>query len=126
MVIDVVVIVVVYRKHLILSITTYLQTLNKYGDTGTTLTCFRSYLSNRKNYIQIDEISKDFLHITCGVPQGSILGPLLFLKDVNCFHNAFKILMEVMFSDGTNLFLSHKNINTPVVNMNTELKNIAT
>ena len=45
--------------------------------------CFRSYLTNRTQRVKIDEIESESMNITCGVPQGSILGPLLFLCYVN-------------------------------------------
>ena len=102
-----------------------LKKLKFYGITDKNLAWFESYLSNRKQYIEISENSKtDLKYLTCDVPQGSILGPLLFLVYVNDLSNTSRLLDPIMFSDDTNLFLNHKDIKHLYTVVNNELLNI--
>ena len=88
-----------------------LKKLELYGVTDQNHSSFENYLSNRKQFIQINnEESIELETITRGVPQGSILGPLLFLLYVNDLKNASHLLDPIMFTDDTNLFPTHKDI----------------
>ena len=87
-----------------------LKKLSLYGVKGKSLEWFESYLSERKQYKEVEGQKTSFLNITCGVSQGSILGPLLFLLYINDLCKASNIITPIMFADDTNLFYSNKNI----------------
>lgn len=87
-----------------------LNKLNFYGIRGTINKWFSSYLSNRNQYVQIDDKKSDVQQIVCGVPQGSILGPLLYLiyvNDISMSTNAHIL----SFADDTSMYISDHNIN---------------
>ena len=72
------------------------------------------------NNLSFNNKNTNFANIACGIPQGSILGPLLFLIYVNNLCNASDIL-DPMFADDANLFFSHRNISTLLLTVNNEL-----
>ena len=102
-----------------------LRKLELYGITDRSYAWIKTYIPNRLHYIQIDENSgTEFCVVKCGVPQGSILGPLLFLLYVNDLKNASSVLDPIMFADDTNLFYTHSNIRKLFLTMNEELASI--
>ena len=100
--------------------------LSYYGIKSTYINWFKSYLTNRKQYITCKDLNSKTQYITCGVPQGSILGPLLFLLYVNDLKNVSQILKPIMFADDTNFFYTHKNIKNLFETVNKELKSVQT
>ena len=66
-----------------------LRKMEHYGIRGVALEWFRSYLSNRKQYVYLNGEPSQLENITCGVPQGSVLGPLLFLIYINDLPHIF-------------------------------------
>ena len=85
-----------------------LSILNQYGIRGTALQLIESYLTDREYCVQINDTSSDVNHIRHGVPQGSILGPLLFLLYINDISNSPPLLKFYLYADGTAIFLSNK------------------
>ena len=101
-----------------------LKKLEMYGIKGNNLKWFCSYLEHRKQFIKFDNQHTNFEVLQCGVPQGSILGPLLFLVFVNDLKNSTKLLEPIMFADDTNLFYTNNNIKTLFEIANLELQNV--
>ena len=101
-----------------------LSKLYKYGIRGTPLEWFKDYLTNRQQYVRIGNIDSEKLNITCGVPQGSTLGPVLFLLYINDMPNCAKKLSFLIFADDTNVFYSGKSIDDVENVMNEELERI--
>ena len=85
-----------------------LQKLHHYGIRGTAFMWFKSYLSCRYQYVTYNSTESSKTLIKCGVPQGSILGPLLFLVYINDLANVCKTSMPLLFADDTNLFFLWK------------------
>ena len=83
-----------------------LKKLNCYGVDDRALAWFRSYLEDRQQVCYVNGVTSSMARITCGVPQGSILGPLLFLLYVNDFPKSLDYGMARLFADDTNLTFS--------------------
>ena len=101
-----------------------LYKLNVYGVRGHALQWFTSYLSNRKQLVKVNDCNSDYVTINTGVPQGSILGPLLFLIYVNDLTRSSQIASFILYADDTNLFFSDKDVNSLIQKANTELEKV--
>ena len=86
--------------------TLLIDELDYYGIRGIAQEWLNSYLKGRKHFVQIDECASIILYVTCGVPQGSILGPKLFILYKNDICNASTSLKFILFADDTNVFYS--------------------
>ena len=96
--------------------------LNYYGIRGSANKLLKSYLTNRKQYVSVNGFDSYASNITCGVPQGSSLGPLLFLIYINDFRLCLKKTEAGHFADDTFIMYSNRNIKTIETVMNYELK----
>ena len=102
-----------------------LEKLSFYGIRGVANTWLKSYLTNHRQFCTYNEVKSDYGTINCGVPQGSILGPLLFLIYINDLGNISEFIKLVMFADDSNLFVSGKNLDTLQQQVNTALSDIS-
>ena len=72
--------------------------------------------------MSINNVNTNLLPVACGVPQGSILGPLLIILFIKDIAGVSDLAELIMFADNTNLFFKHANINQLFVNVNDELQ----
>ena len=82
---------------------------------------FRSYLSNRKQKVLANGVYSTSLHITQGVPQGSVLGPLFYISYANDLAKSFKHCKVVQYADDTALYISGVNFGSSVQKMQKDL-----
>ena len=101
-----------------------LKKLYHYGIRGNLNKWYENYLADRSHYVLFNVKTSDIRNVNCGVPQGSILGPLLFILYINDFSNVSDILLYVLFADDTNVFLNGKDINILINAMQLELSKL--
>ena len=95
--------------------------LEFYGIRGIALDWIRNYLSDRSQYVEYNNDTSKMKTVTCGVPQGSILGPLLFFLYVNDIYLVSSCLYSIVFADDTNVILNGKDTDVLSKMMNKKL-----
>ena len=99
-----------------------LKKMEHYGIRGLCNSFFASYLSDRKQYVHCNNVNSSILDMVCGVPQGSVLGPTLFLIYINDMINCIKYSKLQLFADDTITSLSGKNLHVLFDLLKQELK----
>ena len=102
-----------------------LSKLEHFGIRGVALQWFADYLNNRYQFTSIKGCDSDRLNIKHGVPQGSILGPLLFLFYINDLHYSSSILSFTLFADDTTIFYSSPQLSSLINTLNIELAQVS-
>ena len=101
-----------------------LAKLSHYGIHGVSNDWFTSYLSNLSQYVSINGYNSGLAAINCGVPQGSVLGPLLFLLYIDDLNQAIKFCKVHHFADDTNLLCLGNSVKKLNKLVNADLKRL--
>ena len=101
-----------------------IKKLAHYGINGTPLEWFKSYLTGRSQYVELDGVSSNVLFLSTGVPQGSILGPLLFLIYMNDIPHCAKYFNFILYADDTTLSNTIQIPSMSPLNINDELAKV--
>ena len=102
-----------------------LAKLHTYGIRGAAHTLIKSYLKNRKQFVQVQNVCSSYTEVICGVPQGSILGPLLFIVYINDLAKVSELIKLILFADDSSTHAAHSELENLQSIMTTELEKIA-
>ena len=97
------------------------HTIDVFLDLKKAFDTVRHYLQDRKQYVVIDGVTFNEATMSCGVPQGSVLGPLLFLFFINDAPRGFRYLLTILFADDTTLQMSNQDAKTLFEKVNSAL-----
>ena len=103
-----------------------LRKLYAYGIRGILLKWFESYLSDRSQYVIYDGVESEIRPVECGVPQGSILGPLLFIISMNDICNVSDLMFAIMYADDTCFLMNGTDLHKLIKQLNVELDSLCT
>ena len=98
-----------------------LHKLSHYGMKGVALNWFTSYLTGRRQYIKVNDFNSNISNVTCGVPHGSALGPLLFIIYINDLPKTLTYSSAILFADDTTVFAKSDDLNQLYNQLNEDL-----
>ncbi|CAF1100896.1 unnamed protein product, partial [Brachionus calyciflorus] len=100
--------------------------LRKYGFSDSAISLLLNYFLNRTQYMKIDDVLSDAKHIKLGVPQGSVLGPLLFLIYINDLVEFLSNFKVKLFADDTTLIKSGNDLSDLIDDFKKSIKQLIT
>ena len=101
-----------------------IQKLEYCGICDVAYSSFKSYLTDRRQYVHLNGINLETKNINCGVPHGSVLGPILFLLYINDLPNISQKLKFYLFADDTNIYFESEDLTKLEKTMNKELEKL--